>query len=170
MNEATKKTKIPNVSEIMVKEVICLKTTDSLFTAVGLMRQQHLSSAPVIDEANNVVGFLSEADCLKHLGNMLFFDEAGSMSVGQTMSPQIQGVSPDWDIFKLETFFLKNNLRHAPVINEERMLVGTVSRHDILRCLEGLAKERLDFQERKVKPQITELTISDRMQLAAHVH
>lgn len=168
--KAINQTKIPTVSDIMVREVICLKTTDNIFTAVSLMRQQRLSSTPVIDEANSVVGFLSEADCLRHLGNMLFFDEGGSMSVGQAMSPQIQGVHPEWDIFKLENFFLTNNLRHAPVINEDRMLIGTVSRHDILKCLESLAKERADYQERKIRPQVTELTISDRMKLAAHVY
>ena len=52
------------VNEYMKKKLITLQPDMNIFTAIDLLIQNHISGAPVVDKKGNLIGILSERDCL----------------------------------------------------------------------------------------------------------
>ncbi|WP_426415714.1 CBS domain-containing protein [Aestuariirhabdus sp. LZHN29] len=60
-----------DVSDIMVRNVFCLHTYDSLSKAVKLLLEQRVGAVPVLDKTEALVGMLSAIDLLKALDDKL---------------------------------------------------------------------------------------------------
>jgi CBS-domain-containing membrane protein len=50
--------------DVMVRNVVTVKPDDTVADAVRLLAEHDISALPVIDDGNNVVGVISEADLL----------------------------------------------------------------------------------------------------------
>ncbi len=92
-----------------------------------------LAGAPVIDEANQVVGFVSEQDCIKEVMNDVFFCE-DSISVKNVMNRNVLTVTPDTSIFEVAENMSKQAPKNFPVVHNGR-LIGIISRTQILQAL-----------------------------------
>jgi CBS domain-containing protein len=92
-----------------------------------------LSGAPVIDDGNHVVGFISEQDCIKEmLNNSYFCDE--SQPVTTLMNTKVVTVSPDTSIVEVAERMAKDSPKNYPVVQQGR-LVGMISRSRVLTAL-----------------------------------
>lgn len=60
-----------NVGDIMIKNVFCLHTYDSLSKAVRLLLEQKIGATPVLDKDDALVGMLSAVDLLQALDDLL---------------------------------------------------------------------------------------------------
>jgi len=59
------------VGDIMIKNIFCLHTYDTLSKAVKLLLDQKIGAAPVLDKDEGLVGMLSAVDLLQALGDVL---------------------------------------------------------------------------------------------------
>lgn len=149
MNQPT----TPQAQDFMTRKVHTVAPEMSLAEAIQFLKRHKISSAPVVeDDAENhrqLVGFLSEGDCLEYLSNEVFF---GSPAPRQTVKTMMKChpvcVEPEMDVFTLASIFVNHRYRHLPVAAEGRLL-GIVSRSDILQALNGFYQEA--FKERKSK-------------------
>ncbi len=89
--------------------------------------------APVVDEAKNLVGFVSEQDCIKAMLNDAFYCE-DSPAVTEVMKTEVLTVSPDTSILEIAETMAKKPPKNYPVV-ENGKLVGLISRSAILRAL-----------------------------------
>jgi CBS domain-containing protein len=48
--------------DVMVRNVVTVKPDDAVADAVKLLAEHDVSALPVVDDGNNVVGIISEAD------------------------------------------------------------------------------------------------------------
>lgn len=91
-----------------------------------------------------LIGFISQADCLEHLSNEIFF---GNPSVPQTVQTMMKRhpvcVTSETDLFALASIFVTHQFRHLPVVDNDR-LVGMVSRRDVLEELDRFYRERIE--------------------------
>jgi predicted transcriptional regulator len=101
--------------------------------AVQAMVAAKIIGAPIIDDANHVVGFVSEQDCIKEVLNDAFFCE-DSMPVSKVMNQQVQVVSPDDSIFTVAEKMAASPPKNYPVVQHGR-LVGLISRSRVLQAL-----------------------------------
>jgi CBS-domain-containing membrane protein len=151
----------------MTRKVIVLTTHDSLFEAMSYLNRFRISSAPVVNFDNQVVGYVSDEDCLSKLSNSFFFDEGWTVKVGQIMSKHVQTVPETLDVFELGSFFYKNHLHHAPVVDASDHLIGIVTRRDTLRALEKLIGTSENEREpRREMPR--EISLQDRIKMILH--
>jgi len=147
-----RKLEIPKVKDILTKKVIAFKEDFTVFEAIEIFNKYRISSAPVVNEQNEVVGYLSESDCIKCMSNCLFYDERRDRSISSIMSKDVQAVSGEWDIFELESFFIDKNLKSAPVINSGKHLDGIITRRDAMTSLEKIMHSREDYKANQKKP------------------
>jgi acetoin utilization protein AcuB len=56
------------VHQIMTREVITLKVTDTMVTAISLFNQHKISCLPVVDEHDKPVGIISWRDIFRYFG------------------------------------------------------------------------------------------------------
>ena len=66
--------RIPVVKNYMITRLITLTRDMDVYFAIGLLLKNRISGAPVIDNDNNLVGILSEKDCLRIFANGSFYD------------------------------------------------------------------------------------------------
>ncbi len=55
------------VADHMTKNVITLNPDMSIYGAMQILLNNRISGAPVVDDNNELVGVLSEGDCLKEI-------------------------------------------------------------------------------------------------------
>lgn len=105
----------------------------SIREAVQSMVRAKIIGAPVIDDSNHVVGFVSEQDCIKGMLHDSFFCEE-SPSVATVMNRKVISVTPDTSIFEVAERMAKAPPKNYPVVQQGR-LVGLISRSRILAAL-----------------------------------
>lgn len=132
--------KIILVRDVMATKLHTLQPEMSLVQAIAVLLKYKISGAPVVDEAHQLVGIISEKDCLRLFVNEAFYDQATEARVADYMSTSIQTIEADADVFKAAQVFLENSFRRLPVL-EEGKLVGQVSRRDILLASLKLVQE-----------------------------
>lgn len=125
--------KTKRVRDFMAEHYATVNPEQSLATAVRTILEYHQSAAPVVDAQQQLVGVLSEADCMRATLLEGYFNE-GVALVKDQMSAGLDTVSPDEELSSVSDMFLKNSRRMMPVV-EAGILVGIVSRQDILKAL-----------------------------------
>ena len=73
-----------------------------------MLLKNNISGAPVTDNNNNLVGILSEKDCLRIFANGSFHGMPGG-SVDQYMTKAVSTVDISTDLFSVADKFLQHN-------------------------------------------------------------
>ncbi len=100
---------------------------------VAALAKAKILGAPVVDDNKNVVGFVSEQDCIKAMLNDAFFCE-DSQSVSTVMKRQVLTVAPETSILEIAETMAERPPKNYPVVQGGR-LVGLISRSLILNAL-----------------------------------
>lgn len=121
------------VKDYMNQDPHAVSNTDTVRGAVDILMKAHISGAPVVDAANNLVGFVSEQDCIATMLNDTFHCEE-SPCVTKVMTTDIKSVTPQTSIVELAERMVKAPPKNYPVC-ESGKLVGVISRRLILKAL-----------------------------------
>jgi len=136
------------VRDVMTADVITVRE-DTPFEAIAAALHQHRVSAfPVLDEASQVIGVVSESDLLAKLALGVGDDGGPGMITGILRRQQLQKAhavtaaelmtSPAYSVLPEDTveqaariMFLRN-VKRLPVVDTDGRLAGIVSRTDVL--------------------------------------
>jgi CBS-domain-containing membrane protein len=143
------------VRDIMTKDVVKVKRDTNLQEAARRLSGLRISGMPVVDDANRVIGVISEADILslagvkrghtfkdilRHvLGEPLPGRKKGN-TVGDVMSSPAITTGPDTDIREVAAILDDRRIKRLPVVDTEGKLAGIVSREDIVRMMGKVRK------------------------------
>lgn len=142
-----RKLETPKVRDILNRKVIALTPDFTIFEAIQALNKYRISTAPVVNSQNEVIGYLSESDCIKSVTNSLYYDQNIGQNIETIMTRNIAFAEEDWDIFELEVFFETKCLRSVPVVDSENHLVGVVTRRDVLTALVKCTDQRENYKE-----------------------
>jgi CBS domain-containing protein len=130
-------------AEIMTRSVVTVHADTPVHRAAALMTEHGITSLPVLDEDDGVIGIVSEADLLRdrmphdprsHLRRDEPDQPDPARLVGQVMSEAVCCMGENADTADLAACMLDNNVRAVPIVDGRR-LIGIVSRRDLLRTL-----------------------------------
>ncbi|MDK2800137.1 MAG: hypothetical protein PWP27_1943 [Clostridiales bacterium] len=144
------------VKDIMTKEVIVVNKENTIKEVAHKLIENKITCMPVVDEANHVVGVISEKDLIykeidpsmpatvEYLGGIIFLggtDEyqeelrkLTATKVEQMMSKEVIAVSQDENIHEVARMLVDKGINSVPVIEQDK-LVGIVSSTDIVKTL-----------------------------------
>jgi len=105
----------------------------SLVAVVDLFAKHQINAVPVVNSTNEVIGFVSESDCLQALISGSYHCDKPAI-VNDVMSKNVVSVSPQDSIIDIAIRMTKDNLSVYSVV-ENRQLVGIIRRGDILQVL-----------------------------------
>lgn len=125
-----------HVKDYMSSDPLAFSPDMDVLEAVHLLIRHEMTGAPVIDRMGQVVGFLSEKDCIKVALMSTYHEEHGGQ-VSEFMSRQVITLEPESTLTEAAEMFLSSPIRCYPVIREGK-LVGQLSRRNILHALEKL--------------------------------
>ena len=123
-------TNVPFVRDVMTTTLVLLKEDMQIHEAINMLLRKKFSGAPVVDKERNLVGMLSEKDCLRLFTNMALNQFPGG-DVKHYMSTDIITISPEEGIFTAASTFMEHSFRRLPVMDHGK-LVGVISRTDVL--------------------------------------
>ncbi|SNY59998.1 CBS domain-containing protein [Paractinoplanes atraurantiacus] len=145
--------------DVMTSPVLTVAPAAPVEEAVALLTSHGVTALPVVTEAGDLVGMVSEGDLLRH---RVPVDRTAHMlappspaldrpaSVAEAMTPAPITTWPGADLADIAEAMLAGDVRSIPVL-DDGAVVGIVSRRDILRAMvrtdEALAAEvqhRLD--------------------------
>jgi CBS domain-containing protein len=129
---------LPVVRDYMDKEVPTLTPEVDILEAVDFLLKKHVTGAPVLDPHGNVIGILTEKDCLRLLSTGMEADKPRG-TVRDYMTTEVASVPSHMNVYFLAGMFLKANYRRLPVIDNGK-LVGAITRFDVLRVIQANLK------------------------------
>ena len=62
------------VSDYMTKKLITFKPSDSLGHVINLLIKNKISGGPVVNDKNELIGIISEGDCMKHISDSKYYN------------------------------------------------------------------------------------------------
>ena len=126
------------VKDYMARTLVTFKPDTDVLDAVHVLVTKRIAGAPVVDDEGNLLGMLSELDCMKVALQAGYHGQWGG-PVSDFMSDGVKTVDADMSIVDLAQVFIDTRFRRFPVMQGTR-LVGQISRRDVLRALEYLAR------------------------------
>ncbi len=126
--------KYDSVAKYMAKDLITFTPDQDIVTAIDVMLEKRISGGPVLNEKGEIVGILSEKDCLKIIVDRAYHNQPNQKSkVKDFMTSVVATIDIDKDIVDAANMFLGTNYRRFPVV-ENGILKGQISRRDIMRA------------------------------------
>jgi CBS domain-containing protein len=125
------------VRDYMVGQLTTFSPNGDVLDAIHVLVKHRIAGAPVVNDQGELVGMLSELDCLKVALNAGYYGDWGG-PVADYMTPDVETVDAEMNIIDLAQKFLDSGYRRFPVLRGNR-LVGQISRRDVLRALGELA-------------------------------
>lgn len=126
------------VRDYMAKHLVSFSPDMDVLDAIHELVRHRIAGAPVVDDHGDLVGMLSELDCMKVALNAGYYSQRGG-PVADYMSKGIETVDAEMSIIDLAQKFQHENYRRFPVMKGNR-LVGQISRRDVLRALLQIAR------------------------------
>lgn len=133
----------PSVTEYMATKLITFSPDDDIHAAIRLMLKKKISGAPVLNDKEELIGMLSEVDCLKLLVNGSY-DETPTEngSVSSFMTKGLRTIDSHRTIMDAAVEFVHSGLKRLPVMDKGK-LIGQISRVDVLRAIEKMGPDIL---------------------------
>jgi CBS domain-containing protein len=121
--------------EAMSRHLITLHPEMDVLEALSVLVRERISGAPVLDQVGNLVGMLTERDCMHIALDAGYFSEGGGR-VANFMSPDVVTIEAHTPITEIAERFATSHFRRLPV-TEQGKLIGIISRRDVLKQLEA---------------------------------
>ncbi|GAA3816336.1 CBS domain-containing protein [Streptomyces phyllanthi] len=134
------------VSDVMTLTVVAVGRDAPFKEIVRTMEQWKVSALPVLEGEGRVIGVVSEADLLpkeelrdtamspyEERQRLSDLAKAGAVTAEQLMSTPAVTVHPDVTLAQAARIMAVRHLKRLPVIDDEGMLQGVISRADLLK-------------------------------------
>ncbi|EGQ9326359.1 CBS domain-containing protein [Vibrio vulnificus] len=121
------------VKDYMTLQAVTFTVDMSLSAALNKVMKSVVMGGPVINEKEEVIGFLSEQDLLDKLVKASYYCQ-DSYTVGECMHNDVLSVSSDMSIIELADMMKVGKPKMYPVVDNKK-LVGVITRRDVLKAI-----------------------------------
>lgn len=124
-----------SLDDYMVKRPVRVNANASILEAVELILEHRVSGVCVVDDDENLVGVLSELDCLRAIVERIYDNkEKDAGFVFEVMTKEVETNKPGDDIVSVAASMLDHKHRRRPVVANDQ-LVGQVTCRQILGAI-----------------------------------
>ena len=168
------------VKDVMTTQVVAVGPAASFKEMVVKMRRSRASALPVVDGERRVIGVVSEADMLNKeadldtepgaLSGLLRFGErekAAGITAAELMTKPPVTIGPGAPLTEAARLMRDRRVKRLPVIDDTGLLIGIISRADVLRVF---ARPDADIRREANEEVIAETFMADSPSVAVTVH
>lgn len=122
------------VCDYMTRELITFRPEQSVEEVIVTLLKYRISGGPVVNEKDELIGMISEGDCIKYISEKRYHNmPCSNLSVGDRMIKNVGTIDGNMNIFDAANKFLTEKRRRFPIV-ENGKLVGQISQKDILKA------------------------------------
>ncbi|QZN88440.1 ABC transporter ATP-binding protein [Vagococcus lutrae] len=136
------------VEQVMLKTAISITPEKSLSEAIRLMREKRVDTLLVVDGTGVLKGFIDLED--------LNSKRRVATSVGDILQPDVFYVNKDSRLRDTVRRILKRGLKYVPVVDDQKHLVGIVTRASLVDIVYDVVWGDEDFLESAIEEKIAE--------------
>lgn len=122
------------VKDYMSTNPITFKPEQSVEEVIEALIKYRISGGPVVNDKNELVGIISEGDCIKQISESRYYNmPLNDSSIKNHMITDVETIDGNLTIFDAANQFLNARRRRFPIV-ENGKLVGLISQKDILKA------------------------------------
>ncbi len=124
------------IKDYMNTSPVTVLADTNLAEVVKVTLKHKISGVIVVDGSNNLLGMISELDCLREMADSIYHDgrNTTSLSAKDIMTKEVTTVSPDSQLFDVVKSMLNQRQRRRPVV-ENGKLLGQVTCRQLLKII-----------------------------------
>jgi CBS-domain-containing membrane protein len=133
------------VRELMTSRVATISRGSALHDLERLLVERRIHGVPVVDEADRIVGVVSQSDLLTWhyatsagTGGEEAEPDARRARVEEIMSPLVHCIAPERTLAEAAVRMLREHIHRLVVVDDEFRVVGILAAVDLLRALPGV--------------------------------
>ncbi|MFD2822366.1 CBS domain-containing protein [Lacinutrix iliipiscaria] len=120
------------VSDYMCTNLVTFKPEQSVEEVIETLISHKISGGPVVNDNNELVGIISEGDCLKQISDSRYYNMPMAQdNVEKRMVTNVETIDGNMNVFDAANKFLESKRRRFPIVQEGK-LIGQISQKDIL--------------------------------------
>lgn len=138
------------VRDVMTKNVLSISKYEKIMRVANILSEKNISGLPVVDNENKVLGIVTQADILSMVGvsrdhtfkDLLKYMLGESLPecrhgdyAGDIMTSPALTISPDATIAEAVRIMTERRIRRLTVVDNKNILIGIVTRADILKAV-----------------------------------
>jgi len=112
----------------MIHDPISMRPADKIFQAKEVMQKYHISGLPITDEANKLLGILTNRD--------IRFETRSEIRIDQVMTTALVTVSVETSLAEAEKLFHEHKIEKILVVDDHFHLKGMITYKDILKRIQ----------------------------------
>ncbi|MDP2058304.1 MAG: CBS domain-containing protein [Flavobacteriaceae bacterium] len=129
------------VSDYMSTSLITFKPDQPVVQVMELLIKHRISGGPVVDDGGNLVGMISEGDCMKEISECRYYNmPMNDQKVDKYMDKSVETINWDLSVFDAATLFCNARRNRFPVMKDGK-LIGQISRSDVLKAAINLKSD-----------------------------
>lgn len=128
------------VEKLMINDVRCIGVDMTVKDAIGLLLENKISGAPVLDPVKKVITIVSQGDLMKLAANRGLTAAIGTCLQMLPQTKKLITIKRDAVFAELYRKFLGSPVHLIIVVDDNGRLQGLVSRSTVLRVLYGPTK------------------------------
>jgi len=122
------------VSDYMTRDLITFSKDQSIEEVMDKLIKHRISGGPVVNENNELVGIISEGDCVKQISESRYYNmPLNKDTIEKYMATNVDTIEGNMNVFDAASKFLKSKHRRFPIL-ENGKLVGQISQKDVLKA------------------------------------
>jgi CBS domain-containing protein len=124
---------------VPLKSLITFRPDQNINEVIDIIIEKKISGGPVLDENHQLVGIISEKDCLRIIVDHAYYNSPqDSPRVSDYMTAKVKTLPHHANIVSAATEFINSTVRRLPVV-QDGVLLGQISRRDILRAAKKIS-------------------------------
>ena len=122
-------------SDYMTKKLITFKADQPIEEVIDTLIANKISGGPVVNEKNELIGIVSEGDCMKQISESRYYNLpiGKNNTVAKAMAREVETIDGNMNIFDVANKFLQSKRRRFPIV-ENGKLIGQISQKDVLKA------------------------------------
>jgi len=122
------------ISDYMTTNLITFSPKQLIVNVMDVLIKSNISGGPVVNEKNELLGMVSERDCMKQISESRYFNmPLPDITVDDYMAKDVDTLDKNMTIFDAASIFHATGRKRFPIV-EGGILVGQISRRDIVKA------------------------------------
>jgi predicted transcriptional regulator len=122
------------VSDYMTTSLITFKANQSIENVMETLVKNRISGGPVVNDKNELVGIISETDCIKQISESRYYNmPMQDKTIEKYITKDVDTIDGNMNIFDAATKFIQSKRRRFPIVKSGK-LVGQISQSDVLKA------------------------------------
>ncbi|AZS70110.1 hypothetical protein DDE74_03395 [Streptomyces lydicus] len=116
------------VADLMTPEAVVVQRGTPFKEIARLLDEYDITAVPVLDEDDQPVGVVSEADLLRRQ-----IAKLGATTAEAIMTSPAVVARPEWSVVEAARTMEKKKVKRLPVVDDSGRLIGVISRSDLVQ-------------------------------------